>query len=146
MRTMIVDDSKTNAELLEAFLLPFGGCDLVSRGEEALERFSEALDHGEPYQLICLDIMMPEMDGHAVLREMRRKEEEAGIDMLERVRIIMTTAADLRENVMRAFKEQCDSYIIKPIMRMELLKHIYRLGLVDADTMVRHLLKIETPR
>ena len=142
MKTLIVDDSATNAELLELFLTPYGACRIVSNGKEALECFSAALDERAPYNLVCLDIMMPEMDGQTVLKELRRIEEEKGIFGLDGAKVVMTTAADVREHMMRAFKSQCDGFISKPVTKNELLKHVYNLGLVDADTLVRGLLKI----
>ncbi len=143
MKTLIVDDSETNVEVLQMFLKPFGENAVAYDGKEAVADFGQALIDGHPYDLVCLDIMMPEMDGQAALTKIRALERENGIGGLDAAKVVMTTAADTRINVMRAFREQCDGFISKPISKNELLKHLYLLGLLDADMIVRVLLKIE---
>ena len=80
--------------LLQAILAPHGACHVAVGGREALEAFKMALKDKQPYNLICLDIMMPEMDGQEVLKEIRRTEDELGISGCDRAKIIMTTALD----------------------------------------------------
>ncbi len=55
---------------------PFGKCDVFEGGRAAIEAFHEAHNKGEPYQLLLLDISMPEVDGTLVLYEVRRIEKE----------------------------------------------------------------------
>ena len=61
---------------MQKIILPFGETHLAADGEEAIEAFRLAMDENEPYDLICLDIMMPKIDGHQVLAEIRKIEEE----------------------------------------------------------------------
>jgi two-component system chemotaxis response regulator CheY len=98
-------------------------------GKEALEAFGAALKDGTPYDLMCLDITMPDMNGHDVLKRIRDMEEAAGRGGLDRVKVIMTTASDDRKNIMGAFRSQCDAYLIKPIDRDRLMSTISSLGL-----------------
>ncbi len=65
------------------------------KGEEAVDAFRMSLQasrEDQRYDLICPDIMMPSMDGHAVLEEIRKMEDASGIRGLEGVKAIMTTA------------------------------------------------------
>jgi len=98
-------------------------------GKEAITAFLSAHDNGELYDLICLDIMMPEMDGQKTLKEIRRIEEEKDIHGLGGVKVIMCTALDDRSNVMEAFKSQCDGYVTKPIDKQKLMEVIESLEL-----------------
>jgi two-component system chemotaxis response regulator CheY len=130
MRTLIVDDDFPTRKLLNAYLSPYGACDQVVDGDEAVEAVGLALEEEEPYQLVCLDIMMPNKDGQAVLREIRAMEERYGIHGRRGVPIIMITALGDAENIMEAFKSQCEGYITKPIEREALLEKLRSLNLI----------------
>ncbi|MCP4547194.1 MAG: response regulator [bacterium] len=141
MHTLIVEDSRMNVEVLQKYICPFGECDAVVNGKLAVEFVHKSLQEGKPYNLICMDIMMPEMDGQTALVEIRKSEEEAGIPNSKRAKIIMISAADVKENMFKAFKGQCDAYITKPIKKKDLLKHLHDLELVDSEAMLEMLLK-----
>lgn len=130
MRTLIAEDDFTSRLLLEGILQQFGPVDTVMNGREAVKATLTALTAGQPYDLICLDIMMPEMDGHAALREIRHLEEQAGIAGPDSAKVIMTSALADSQNIMGAFREQCDAYINKPISKGTLISHLTALELV----------------
>lgn len=142
MRTLIIDDSEVNAQVLSAYLDPFGECRCATSGQAGLEMFEKAIDDAAPYGLICLDIMMPEMDGHAVLSQIRDLEKRRRIDSVDQVKIIMTTVAPPKGNLMKAFSGQCDGFLSKPISKDMLYKELYLQKVVDADTLVKILLNI----
>lgn len=95
-----------------------------------MEAFRKALEENEPYDLICLDIMMPGMDGHGTLDAIRRIESEQGIAGLESVKVIITTALDDAINVMGAFRSGCEACLVKPIEKKNLLEELEKLGYV----------------
>lgn len=130
MKTLIVEDDFTSRLVLQGILKQYGPVDTVVNGREAVETARAALTAGQPYDLICLDIMMPEMDGHAALREIRHIEEQAGIPGADSVKIIMTTALADSKNVIGAFREQCDAYVNKPVNKAKLIEHLTALGLI----------------
>lgn len=86
---------------------------------------------GEPYDLICLDIMMPEMDGIRALEKIRKTEEGRGVTSTYGSKIIMITALDDPKNVMNSFKGLCDAYIVKPIDKTILLQKLDEIGLAN---------------
>jgi two-component system, chemotaxis family, chemotaxis protein CheY len=130
LKILVVEDDFTSRKVMCGMLKPYGDCDVAVNGKEAVRAFSEALDQGKKYDLISLDIMMPEMDGQDALkaiREIERKKDIAGSDSSK---IIMTTALSDSKNLMQAFQEQCEAYIIKPIRKEKLLEQLHLLGLV----------------
>ena len=131
MKTLIVEDDFTCRKLLQAYLREYGPCDFAGNGHEALEAFDAACRQGEPYDLILLDIMMPEMDGHQTLKEIRRREAQHGVIGFNGVKVIMTTALDDRENIMSAFRDGCESYVVKPVVQEILLNEIRGLDLIE---------------
>ena len=131
MKVLIVEDDFTARRLLQAYLREHADCDVAVNGKEAVQAFGDALGNDQPYDLICLDISMPEMDGQQALQEIRRLEEERHIAMGEGVKVIMTTAFGDKENVMTAFRVGCESYLVKPVSRDKLSAEVEKLGLLQ---------------
>ncbi len=131
MKTLIVEDDFTSRLLLQEFLNPYGPTHVAVNGYEAVEAVRTALAAGEPYELICLDIMMPEMGGQSALRHIRDMEEARGILSTRGAKIIMTTALDDVNNVIGAFRGLCDVYLTKPIDRAKLLNELRKLELIE---------------
>ncbi|MBF0463776.1 MAG: response regulator [Nitrospirae bacterium] len=116
MRILIAEDDFTSRTLLQHFLTPFGDVDVTVNGAEAVEAFMLAMDEGQAYDLICLDIMMPEMDGLKALKNIRDKEKAMGITPNDEVKIVMTTALDSAKDVLDAYyRGGCNDYLTKPI-------------------------------
>ena len=130
MKILIVDDDLSSRRILQAYLLKYGECSIAVNGNEAIEKFKAALIDEAPYDLICLDIMMPKIDGHEVLKTLREIEEEAGIFGKSIVKIIMTTALSDSGNIIKSFREQSEAYIIKPIEDAKLMKTLKYLELI----------------
>ena len=131
MKTLIVEDDFTSRLLLQEFLQPYGPSHIVVNGKEAVEAVAAALEAGEPYNLVCLDIMMPEMDGQTALKVIRGMEEGRGILSNRGARIIMTTALSDVKNIVGAFRGLCDAYLMKPIDRAKLLDELRKLELIE---------------
>jgi two-component system chemotaxis response regulator CheY len=131
MKTLIVEDDFTSRLLLQMFLSRYGECHVAVNGREAVEAFGHAQQGGQGYDLICMDIMMPEMDGRQAVKQVRALEDARGIPSSSRVKIIMTTAVDDLKEVMQCFQELCDAYLVKPINLSELLKQIRSYQLVQ---------------
>jgi two-component system chemotaxis response regulator CheY len=120
MRSLIVEDEFISRALLLEFLAPYGPCNVAVDGDEALQAVDAALANGTRYDLICLDIMMPGIDGTEVLARIREMESEAGILLGDGAKVFMTTALGDSKNVRGAFKASCDAYLVKPVKRSEL--------------------------
>jgi two-component system, chemotaxis family, chemotaxis protein CheY len=131
MRILIVDDNNVGQYLMESYLCPIGDCDVVKDGFSAVDKFKNAFNDKKPYDLICLDIMMPQMSGFEVLEKIRDFEKKNKILGGDSVRIIMVTALDDSESIYRAFKSQCEAYLIKPIGYMKMMKTLEELGIID---------------
>lgn len=127
MKTLIVEDDPASLRLMHAYLAPLSRCDLAADGHQAIDLFTAALDRGESYDLICLDIMMPVMTGHEVLRTIRALEEER--EIFPPAKVVMTTALKDRDNIMAAFSNQCEAYLVKPIDRESLFGKLRTLGI-----------------
>ena len=128
MKVLIVDDIIENRLALFHFLKKTATCDLAENGIFALSQFKSAHEKGEPYDLILLDLMMPEMDGIECLGEIRSQEEDMGAeDEEDRSKVVIITALDDRDQIKRAFDAGCNEYLVKPVLKANLTKLLSKL-------------------
>lgn len=115
LKILIAEDDLVSRKFLSKFLSQYGECDIVVDGLEAIDAFMISMKDREFYDLICLDIMMPKIDGVKVLKAIRDLETQKGILPGKRSKIIMTTALSEAQLVHTAFEYGCEAYASKPI-------------------------------
>ena len=130
MKVLIAEDDFASRKVMSRYCSKYGECDITVDGKEAFMAFKLALTSEEPYDLVCLDIMMPEMDGYEVLKEIRSLEKEMGITEENQVKVIMTTALNDKRNVDKAFANGCEAYAGKPIDQEKFENELRKLGLI----------------
>jgi two-component system, chemotaxis family, chemotaxis protein CheY len=130
MKSLVVEDDFVGRLVLQEMLSAYGTVHIAVNGPEALEAFRRAAATTAPYDLICLDIMMPDMDGHQVLEEIRAFEAVRGIGGSAATKVFMTSALSDGENVFKAFRQQCEAYLVKPIDRQKLIAQLQAFGLI----------------
>jgi len=130
MNILIVEDDSVSSLLLKTVLSHYGTCRVAEDGKLALQFFREAIAEKKPYDLVCLDIMLPGLDGRDVLKQIRAIEDTYGIAGLDGVKIIMITALSDNRTIMEAFRSQCEAYILKPIRKEKVIDQLVSLGLI----------------
>ncbi|MEI6212498.1 MAG: response regulator [Desulfuromonadales bacterium] len=114
MKILIVDDDLLSREILNDILTPFGSCLLAKNGQEAVDCFTAAREQGAPFDVICLDFIMPVMDGVQARKHIRQIEQDAGTALQDAVKIIMISSMSDLELIMMGFDPVCDAYTLKP--------------------------------
>lgn len=130
MKILLAEDDFASRKFMDKHLSQYGQCDVTVDGEEAVDAYMMALEDGEPYDLLCLDVMMPVLDGYQVLKAVRNIEAQRGISKEDRVKVIMTTALNNERNVKLAFELGCEAYSGKPIDVEKFDKVLKKLGLI----------------
>ncbi|MBF0463344.1 MAG: response regulator [Magnetococcales bacterium] len=137
MKTLVVDDEWASRGLLEQILQPYGECVMAEDGLQAVALFKEHLSRGEPFDLVLLDIMMPNMGGQEVLREIRLIEKRIiGVTLTRKNNsfIVMQTCLDDPKCLIDSFlKGRCNGYITKPIDQNELLDKLKKNHLIETE-------------
>lgn len=132
MRALIVDDDSISGKILLNVLSTYGQCDLADNGRQAIDAFKQSLNQADPYDLICMDISMPELDGQEALRQIRDIEKQAGIDSGLEVKVVMITASSETSQVSDAlFNGGASAYFVKPLQVEAFLKELKRLNLIN---------------
>lgn len=129
MRILIAEDDFTSRRFLLKFLSQYGECDLTVNGLEAMDAFLLAMTENNPYDLVCLDIMMPKVDGVKVLKAIRKLEKQNGVAGEKRAKVIMITALGETDYVQQAFALGCEAYAAKPVDTEKLTRVLEKLGL-----------------
>ena len=138
---LVVEDDFLSRKTLLSMLAPYGTCDVAVNGKEAIEAFAAALDD-RPYDLVCMDIMMPQVDGFEAVRQIRSAEMLAAIRKLKAsgekkeyherkdAVVLMTSALDDPENYINAcYRCGANAYLVKPILKDTLDSAMARFGL-----------------
>jgi two-component system chemotaxis response regulator CheY len=128
MKSLVVEDDATNRKLLQTFLSRFGGCDVALDGKEAVNAVRLASENHQSYDLICMDLLMPRMNGQEAIREIREQEAAANISKL--AKIIVTTMQTDTSSIAGALLGRCNAYLVKPIDTAKLKAELIALRLI----------------
>ena len=131
-RILLVDDVLLHRTVMLRLLQPYGACDQAHDGAEAFQMFKKAHTDKKPYQLVCMDIIMPNIDGNEALLMIREEEKRLQIPFDHHVKILMTTSQNDSKSVMEAMRGQCDGYLLKPVQRSTLESKLKLLGFEPA--------------
>lgn len=129
MKILIAEDDYVNRRFLFKFFSQYGDCDMVVNGEEAVTAFMFSLEEDEPYDVICLDIMMPKLDGLKALKMISSIEKDNRISQDKLSKKFVITALDNVRDVEKAFELGCEVYATKPINTAKLIEVMKKLKL-----------------
>jgi len=122
LRTLVVDDHPTNRRVLRHYVSEWGmDYEQASSGRDALDKLSAAAETGQPFDIVLLDVMMPDMNGLEVAEAIRASEFDGGVLIM-----LLSSAAE------RPSREELDrlgvaDYLTKPIRRTQLREHICQI-------------------
>jgi two-component system chemotaxis response regulator CheY len=129
MKSLIAEDDATSRKLLQVFLSRYGTCDIAVDGQEAVNAASRACHNGHNYDLVCMDLRMPVMDGQDAIRAIRKEEAASGI--VKSAKIIVTTIHTDMADITTALLGRCNAYLVKPISTAKLKKELKDFCLIE---------------
>jgi two-component system, chemotaxis family, chemotaxis protein CheY len=125
MRILVIDDEFAALKKLEVLLSKYGDCDAATNAEQAKASFVQAIKEGVPYDLITIDIGLPDTNGLELLKYFSALESRS--PKLGSKKIMVTGSGDA-DHVLDASK-YCDGYITKPIKKDVLAQKLKQLGI-----------------
>jgi len=136
MRIMIIDDVFMNVLRLKEAVRPFGEADGFQDAREGLEALQFAHLTNQRYDLLFLDIMMPEMSGFEVLDAVVKMNRD--LPPKERTKVVMVTARSQEDSVRQAIRSGAAGYVIKPFQDERIRAEVERLtGVIAPATNAR---------
>ncbi len=132
MKVLVVEDHPITREFLRHFFEPMAECHVAENGETGVDAVVRSLDEDAPYDLVCMDLRMPKMDGHTALRQIRMIEEERGLREDARTKVIIITASASPADIYQAYEDDCQAYLAKPVDTEQLSARMRELGLILA--------------
>jgi two-component system, chemotaxis family, chemotaxis protein CheY len=129
MKSLVVDDEIVSRKKMMQIIHNFGSCEGVLNGKAALDCIKTALEEWKPYDLITLDVSMPDISGIEVLSAIRKMEDMKGLDEEERAKILMVTSHSDTETV-KACMGKCNGYMIKPFNKGIVVDKLKKIGLL----------------
>lgn len=118
MRCLIVEDDFISRKILRELLRQQFDTEIAVDGEEAITAFRMAHESNTPFDLVCMDIMMPKLDGKDALLKIRQIEKELAVPPNMECKVIMITAQDDPKSIFDAYyKGGATSYLVKPVSR-----------------------------
>jgi CheY-like chemotaxis protein len=129
MKVLVVDDSAVDRLFLSVFLEEIADTDFAKNGEEALAHIERAISNGGNYDLICLDFIMPEMDGPRTLTSIRGLEAASSV---QPSKIFMITSCSSPDEMIEVITAgDCDDYIVKPVISEAFFKLLGKHNLLQ---------------
>jgi two-component system, chemotaxis family, chemotaxis protein CheY len=128
MKSLVAEDDVTSRLILQKVLSKYGQCDVAADGRQAVEAVRDALQMNQSYDLVCMDLGMPVMDGQEALREIHKLDAAARV--LNPTKIIVTTGQTDMASITNALIGRCNGYLMKPIDIAKLCSELQELGLI----------------
>jgi two-component system chemotaxis response regulator CheY len=129
LRFLVIEDEATTGHLLQFILNRQGACDLLETGSEGMAAFRQALEEGRPYDLVMLDLFLPDMHGDQVLKQFHNLESQHGIRAPgDKCCVLINTASKDLDQMRQALEWEPDGYLIKPINMNLILEKIADLA------------------
>lgn len=127
IKTLVVDDELVSRKKIQKIMDTLGECEAVEGGRDAIAAFTKALENGVPFDLITLDIALPDMDGTEVLYEIREIEKGENTPAEKQVKILIVTARSDKDSIITCIQAGCDDYIVKPFNREMVIKKLEKI-------------------
>ena len=128
MKILVVDDDSVSRKVLLKALETFGQCEEAEDGREATAAFKQAWDESSPFDLLMLDLSMPDMDGKEVIQQIRGLEKDMKVPNQGQTKIVMVTSHSEEDTVLACLRAGCNDFIVKPVDREVLFEKLAKLG------------------
>lgn len=128
MKILVAEDDMASGKFMLKLLAKYGEVVLARDGIAAVDEFVNAVNTNERFDLICMDVMMPKIDGYKALASIRDAERKLGLARDKRVKVVMVSALDEGFDANYA-SDDYEEYMCKPIDIIKFDEMIKELGL-----------------
>ncbi|MDT8445626.1 MAG: response regulator [bacterium] len=133
IRILVVDDELVSRKKMAKILNALGKVKEAETGNGAIKAFSDAIDAGEPFDLVSLDVGLPDLNGTDLLVELRDLEAKVVTPGYKPVKILMVTAHSDRDTVLTSIQAGCDEYVVKPFTSDLVMRKLRQIGFLSKE-------------
>ncbi|MCU7861681.1 MAG: response regulator [Candidatus Thiodiazotropha sp. (ex Lucinoma kastoroae)] len=126
LNIFVIEDEFAARTKMVAMLSQYGKCGYAESGVKAINRIKTAIQNQHYFDLITIDIQLPDYNGIDLLADILAEEARGEVCAKK----IMVTASSTPENVSRAAHNRCDDFLVKPIKKAVLHNRLIKLGIV----------------
>ncbi len=130
MKFLLVDDEFVSRKKSQKILSQYGECDVAANGLEALNAFLRAHNEHDPYNIVFLDIDMPDIDGNMVLSKIRQWETARDLASDQITRVALISAHDREKALTAELKPGRETFFSKPVNRDKLVSAFKSLHMI----------------
>jgi len=129
-KILVVEDNQINRYVIVHMLKNCGSIEEALDGLDGLQKYDDAIESNEPFDLIILDISMPLMNGYELLDIIRNIENTESTN--HKSIVFMTSALDQLDKSIKEFSDNWDEYFEKPIRKNKLLEKLGEYNIYPA--------------
>jgi two-component system chemotaxis response regulator CheY len=123
-KILAIDDEFAALTKMKTLLSEYGQCEVATSGGQSIALVKYALAEGKYFDLITIDIELPDIDGITLLSQILKEEEKHDCHSVK----IIVSAVSTTTNVCRAANNHCDGFLVKPVKRQMLHEKLSSLG------------------
>ncbi len=128
MNILIAEDDPVSSKVISSHLCGYGKCEICGDGADAFEQFQRAWEQNRPFDLVCLDVVMPGLSGIEVLELIREFEKVNEIPSTHKAKIIIATGTGDSVSFMKAHNAGSTWFLVKPVDKKALQALMSDLG------------------
>lgn len=125
MKILIIDDEITALTKMKLLLTAYGDCALATNANQAMQLCVKAIQSDAAFNLITIDIHLGDDNGHDLLERINQLEIREEVEAAKK---IIVTASGTKKNLLKAYVNGCDGFLVKPVMRDALEQKLTALG------------------
>ncbi len=129
MKILVIEDDKASSLYLKTILSDYGPVSICENGREAIEVFQEAADLGEYFDVLFIDILLPEVDGYHIAQFIRTWEEDSKNNSYAPV-LIMESSCAYTDEILKAFASGVNLYLTKPFQKSQIEGFMAECGFI----------------
>ena len=128
MNILVIEDDSTTHELIKTILSAYNDVVIEETGMAGIERFTDAMINFTYFDVVMVDLGLPDIDGTYTLKLLKRFEKVKAINSSNQAKIIAMTATADENKVKECLMSGCSGFIIKPVTKENLNKALSPYG------------------
>ena len=130
LNALIVEDEQVALAKIKLIMDSIGSYQIAETGDSCLQQFSSSLSSRKYFDVLLIDIGLPDMSGKGLLKKIDELEEKYNVPSDKKVKKIMVTASAEKQDLFGSIQDRCDDYLLKPVTKDIVMDKLKAVGLL----------------